>query len=51
MFTGRVKTPEFERMFTEEWTPDLCLMATFGQLIPKRLFQVPRRGFYNFHKR
>lgn len=49
LFTGRVKTPEFERTFTHEWRPDLCLMATFGQLIPKRIFQVPRLGFYNFH--
>lgn len=49
VYRGRVKTPEFEQMFTEEWTPDLCLMATFGQLIPKRLFQIPRLGFFNFH--
>ena len=49
VYRGRIKTPEFERMFVEDWSPDLCLMATFGQLIPKRLFQVPRLGFYNFH--
>lgn len=49
VYRGRVKTPEFERMFTDDWAPDLCLMATFGQLIPKRLFQVPRLGFFNFH--
>jgi methionyl-tRNA formyltransferase len=49
VYTGRVKTPEFGRMFVEEWKPDLCLMATFGQKIPKHIFQVPRLGFYNFH--
>jgi methionyl-tRNA formyltransferase len=49
LYTGRVKTPEFERMFVEEWRPDLCLMATFGQLIPKGIFQVPPLGFFNFH--
>jgi methionyl-tRNA formyltransferase len=49
VFTGRVKTPEFERMFTEEWKPDLCLMATFGQKIPPKIFEVPRLGFFNFH--
>ena len=49
VYTGRVKTPEFERMFVEEWKPDLCLMATFGQKIPKSIFQVPGLGFYNFH--
>jgi methionyl-tRNA formyltransferase len=24
-------------------------MATFGQLIPRQIFTVPRLGFYNFH--
>ena len=24
-------------------------MATFGQMIPRSLFEVPRLGFYNFH--
>ena len=38
-----------KRMFAEEWRPDLCLMATFGQLIPRHIFEVPRLGFYNFH--
>ena len=49
VFTGRVKTPEFQRIFVEQWQPDLCLMATFGQMIPRTLFTVPRLGFYNFH--
>ena len=45
MYHGRIKTPEFERMFLDDWAPDLCLMATFGQMIPARLFTVPRLGF------
>lgn len=49
VYRGNIKTPEFERTFVEVWAPDRCLMATFGQLIPKRLFTVPRLGFYNFH--
>ena len=49
VYRGRIKTPEFERMFVEDWAPDLCLMATFGQLIPRQIFTVPRLGFYNFH--
>ena len=49
VYTGRVKTPEFDRMFVAEWNPDLCLMATFGQKIPLHLIQVPRLGFFNFH--
>jgi methionyl-tRNA formyltransferase len=24
-------------------------MATFGQMIPRHIFKVPRLGFYNFH--
>jgi hypothetical protein len=49
VFTGRVRTPEFYRMFMDEWQPDLCLMATFGQKIPNLLIGYPRLGFFNFH--
>lgn len=49
VYRGRITTPEFHRQFVEEWRPDLCLMATFGQMIPRRLFDVPRLGFFNFH--
>lgn len=48
-YPGRVNIPEFETMFVEEWRPDLCLMATFGQKIPRQIFSVPSIGFYNFH--
>ncbi len=49
VFSGRVKTPEFYRMFLDEWQPELCLMATFGQKIPNPLINYPSLGFYNFH--
>ena len=49
VFTGRVKTPEFFAMFMDEWQPDLCLMATFGQKIPAALINYPSLGFFNFH--
>ena len=49
VFTGRVKTPEFYSLFMEEWRPELCLMATFGQKIPNPLISYPSLGFYNFH--
>ena len=49
VFTGRVKTPEFYRMFLDDWQPELCLMATFGQKIPTPLIHYPALGFYNFH--
>ncbi len=49
VFTGRVKLPEFHKLMLNEWRPDLCLMATFGQKIPSHITQVPRLGFFNFH--
>lgn len=49
MFHGRIRSPEFSRLFAENWRPDLCLMATFGQKIPDALIAFPRLGFYNFH--
>ena len=49
VFTGRVKTPEFFQMFLDEWQPQLCLMATFGQKIQTPLISYPSFGFFNFH--
>jgi methionyl-tRNA formyltransferase len=49
VFTGRVKSPEFHELLVNDWKPDLCLMATFGQKIPKQIIEVPRLGFFNFH--
>jgi hypothetical protein len=46
VFTGRVKTPEFFRLFMDEWQPKLCLMATFGQKIPNALINHPALGFF-----
>ncbi len=49
VFAGRVKSSEFQELILNDWKPDLCLMATFGQKIPNWLIEVPRLGFYNFH--
>jgi len=49
VFTGRIKTPEFFARFLDEWQPQLCLMATFGQKIPNALISYPKLGFFNFH--
>lgn len=49
VYTGRVTTRKFIQIFLNEWQPDLCLMATFGQRIPSSLFRLLRCGFYNFH--
>jgi methionyl-tRNA formyltransferase len=49
VYTGRVKAGEFYEIFFNQWQPDLCLMATFGQKIPNSLINYPSLGFYNFH--
>jgi methionyl-tRNA formyltransferase len=49
IFTGRVKMPEFHELLVNDWKPDFCLMATFGQKIPKHIIDVPGMGFFNFH--
>lgn len=49
VFTGRVKTAEFYARIENDWRPDLCVMATFGQKIDARLFGLPRLGFFNLH--
>lgn len=48
-YLGRVNTSEFHAMFEGDWTPDLCVMGTFGQRIGKRLIDAPALGFYNLH--
>lgn len=49
VYAGRVKTPEFFATFLDEWQPELCLMATFGQKIPTALIHYPPLRFFNFH--
>ncbi|KAB8044247.1 formyltransferase family protein [Janthinobacterium aquaticum] len=46
---GRVKTPEFYHLYEQQWRPDICIAATFGQRIDARLFGYPPMGFYNLH--
>ena len=49
VFDGRVKDDSFYRIFQTQWKPDLCIMATFGQMIDERLFTYPKMGFFNLH--
>jgi methionyl-tRNA formyltransferase len=49
IFSGRVKSQEFDDLMREDWRPDLVLMATFGQKIPNQIIALPRLGFFNFH--
>ncbi len=44
-YTGRINTLAFRSLFFEDWNPDLCLMATFGQRIPTPIFRHPPLGF------
>lgn len=50
VFTGSVKTDLFHNhVLPEIFSPDVILMATFGQLIDDKIFKLPRYGMYNFH--
>ncbi|MBK6592092.1 MAG: formyltransferase domain-containing protein [Burkholderiales bacterium] len=47
-FNGKVNDPEFYEVI-DQWKPDICVMATFGQRIRSRLINTPKLGFYNLH--
>jgi methionyl-tRNA formyltransferase len=49
VYDGRVKVDSFRRTFANEWSPDLCIAATFGQRIDEPLFGFPPLGFFNLH--
>jgi methionyl-tRNA formyltransferase len=49
VYLGRVKSDEFYQQFTQQWAPDLCVSATYGQLFDARLFKQPKLGFFNVH--
>lgn len=49
VYTGRTHDEPFLERFETEWRPDICMMATFGQRIRKRVLSYPRLGFYNLH--
>lgn len=49
VYKGKVKTEEFYEMYENQWRPDVCIAATFGQRISSRLFEYPDMGFYNLH--
>lgn len=46
---GSINTPEFLLRFSQEWRPELCIMATFGQRIPPAIYQQASLGFFNLH--
>jgi methionyl-tRNA formyltransferase len=43
-----VKGPKFAGAFAA-WKPDITYVGTFGQRIPRHIFEQPMYGFFNFH--
>ncbi len=48
-YKGRIKCEAFYEKYEQEWAPDMCVSATFGQRIDARLFKFPGLGFFNIH--
>jgi methionyl-tRNA formyltransferase len=48
-YKGKVKSAEFYELYEQQWRPDVCISATFGQRYDARLFGYPRLGFFNLH--
>jgi folate-dependent phosphoribosylglycinamide formyltransferase PurN len=48
VWQGNIKGPKFASTFAA-WKPDVVYMGTFGQRIPRHLFEQPAYGFLNFH--
>jgi len=49
VYTSRIKNDGFYNTYEQQWKPDMCVAATFGQLIDARLFDFPKCGFFNIH--
>ena len=49
VYKGRIKSDFFYEVYEKQWTPDMCISATFGQRYNARLFNFPSLGFYNIH--
>jgi methionyl-tRNA formyltransferase len=49
VYRSRVKCEDFYAIHEQDWKPDMCVSATFGQRIDAQLFDFPRLGFFNIH--
>lgn len=49
VYKGRVKSDHFYELYEQDWMPDMCISATFGQRIDAQLFNFPKLGFFNIH--
>ena len=38
-----------EEQFLKNMNPDLCIVVSYGQIIPKNLLKIPKYGFLNIH--
>ena len=51
----KIRTPERlknnieEEKFLKKIKPDLSIVVSYGQLIPKNLLEIPKYGFFNVH--
>ena len=44
-----LKNNEEEELYLNELKPDIILVVSFGQMIPKNLLNIPKYGFLNIH--
>ena len=44
-----LKNNEEEELYLNELKPDIILVVSFGQMIPKNLLNIPKNGFLNVH--
>jgi len=49
VYSGRIKTDEFRKIYREQWHPDIALSGTFGQLMDESIYGFPRLGTFNTH--
>ena len=51
----KIRTPQFlknnneEDLYLSELKPDLIVVVSYGQIIPKNLLKIPKKGFLNVH--
>ena len=44
-----LKNNDEEELFLSELKPDLIIVVSYGQIIPKNLLKIPKNGFLNVH--
>ncbi len=49
VYSGRIKSDEFRKIYREQWYPDIALSGTFGQLLDESIYGFPRLGTFNTH--